>query len=54
MENLPEFISYKKLVVFGVVGVGKTTLTKSIEKGTFSEEITHSENRKFLYYNIII
>jgi GTPase SAR1 family protein len=54
MENLPEFVSYKKLVVFGAVGVGKTTLTKSIEKGTFSEEITHSENRKFLYYNIII
>ena len=54
MENSPEFISYKKLVVFGAVGVGKTTLTKSIEKGTFSEEITHSENRKFLYYNIII
>ena len=54
MENMPEFVSYKKLVVFGAVGVGKTTLTKSIEKGTFSEEITHSENRKFLYYNIII
>ena len=54
MENLPEFVSYKKLVVFGAVGVGKTTLTKSIEKGTFSEEITPSENRKFIYYNIII
>ena len=54
MENMPEFVSYKKLVVFGAVGVGKTTLTKSIEKGTFSEEITHSENRKFIYYNIII
>jgi len=44
MENSPEFISYKKLIVFGAEGVGKTTLTKSIEKGTFSEDITHSEN----------
>jgi GTPase SAR1 family protein len=54
MENLPEFISYKKLVVFGAVGVGKTTLTKSIEKGNFSEDITHSENRKFIHSNINI
>ena len=54
MENLPQYNSYKKLIVFGAIGVGKTTLTKSIEKGTFSEEITPSENRKFIYYNIII
>lgn len=54
MENSPEFISYKKLLVFGAEGVGKTTLTKSIEKGTFSEDITHSENRKFIYFIIYI
>ena len=54
MENSPDFISYKKLIVFGAVGVGKTTLTKSIEKGNFSEDITHSENCKFLHYNINI
>ncbi len=54
MENSPEFISYKKLIVFGAEGVGKTTLTKSIEKGTFSEDITHSENRKIIYFYIYI
>ncbi len=54
MENSPEFISYKKLVVFGAEGVGKTSLTKSIEKGNFSEDITHSESRKFMNYNINI
>ena len=54
MENSPEFVSYKKLVVFGAKGVGKTTLTKSIERGTFSEDINPSDYRKFIYYNIII
>ena len=53
MENSPEFVSYKKVVVFGAVGAGKTTLTKSIEKGVFQEE-SHSDNRKFIYLNIYI
>lgn len=43
MENSPEFISYKKLIIFGTESVGKTTLTKSIEKGVFTNE-THTEN----------
>ena len=45
MENTPEFISYKKLLIFGTESVGKTTLTKSIEKGTFTKE-SHTENGK--------
>ena len=49
MENLPQYNSYKKLIVFGAIGVGKTTLTKSIEKGKFIENITHSENHKFIH-----
>jgi GTPase SAR1 family protein len=45
MENSPEFVSYKKVIIFGAEGTGKTTLTKSIEKGSFTNE-THTENRK--------
>lgn len=37
MEKSPEYISYKKVLIFGAGGVGKTTLTKSIEIGAFSE-----------------
>jgi GTPase SAR1 family protein len=49
MEHSPEFVSYKKVIVFGAEGSGKTTLTKSIEKGSFSEE-THTENSKHNLY----
>ena len=43
MDNAPQFVSYKKLLIFGTEGVGKTTLTKSIEKGAFTNE-SHTEN----------
>lgn len=43
MENSPVFVSYKKVLVFGTEGVGKTSLTKSIEKGAFTNE-SHTEN----------
>jgi GTPase SAR1 family protein len=49
MENIPEFVSYKKVLIFGAEGTGKTTLTKSIEKGSFSEE-SHTENGKSYLY----
>ena len=45
MENSPEFVSYKKVIIFGAEGTGKTTLTKYIEKGKFTEE-SHTENCK--------
>ena len=44
MES-PEFVSYKKLLLFGTEGSGKTSLTKSFEKGTFTNE-AHSDNGK--------
>ena len=45
MDNSPEFVSYKKLLIFGAEGSGKTSLIKSFEKGTFTNE-THTENGK--------
>ena len=45
MESSPEFVSYKKVLVFGANGTGKSTLTKYIEKGSFSNEL-HTENGK--------
>ena len=46
MDNSAEFVSFKKVLVFGGVGTGKTSLTKMIERGQFQEE-THTENGKF-------
>ena len=43
MKDSTKFISYKKVLVFGATETGKTTLTKFIEKGVFTEE-THTEN----------
>ncbi len=38
MEKSKEYASFKKVLIFGAVGVGKTTLTNYIENDTFSEE----------------
>jgi GTPase SAR1 family protein len=40
-----EFASYKKLIVFGSEGTGKTSLSKRIERGSFTNE-THPGNGK--------
>ncbi len=45
MDKNSEFVSYKKLVIFGSEGSGKSTLTASIEKGVFSEQ-SHTDNGK--------
>ena len=40
-----EFISFKKVIIFGAEGSGKTTLSKVIETGTFSEQSPTSERK---------
>ena len=45
MEGSPEFVSYKKVLIFGSEGTGKTSLTKRIERGAFTNE-SHTENGK--------
>ena len=51
MKNAPEFVSYKKVIIFGTEDSGKTSLTKTFEKGSFTEE-THTDNGKLLKFII--
>ena len=51
MENSPEFISYKKVILFGAESSGKTSLAKMFEKGKFSDESPTQSGK--LKYNII-
>ena len=53
MEVSPEFASYKKVLIFGSKGSGKTSLTKRIERGNFSNE-SPTDNRKIKIYLILI
>jgi hypothetical protein len=46
MDNDPEFISYKKLLIFNSGDSGKTTLTEFFKKGFNFESETHTENGK--------
>ena len=48
MENPIKYASYQKLLIFGSEGSGKTSLTKRLEKGSFTEE-SHSENGKIFF-----
>ena len=38
MDKAQEFIAYKKLLIFGAIKSGKSSLTKSLENLSFSEE----------------
>ena len=40
-----EFASYKKLIIFGNKGSGKSSLVKRMERGSFTEE-NPTENGK--------
>ena len=40
-----EYFSYKKVIIFGAEGSGKSTLSKYLDTEKFSEE-THTENGK--------
>ena len=42
-ENSYEFISYRKMIIFGAEGTGKSSLTKRLETGLF-RDVEHTEN----------
>jgi GTPase SAR1 family protein len=48
-EEEIEYISYKKVIIFGVEGSGKSTLSKSLETGKFSEQ-THTYDSKYIQH----
>ena len=52
MKKEPEFISYKKIVIFGSERVGKSTLVSKMEGNSFSEEYILTEQGNFLSYNL--
>ena len=51
MEKIEEFLAFKKLLLFGSHSVGKTSLTKSLERGVSTEESQNIEGKKINYYN---
>ena len=48
MEDEIEYSSFKKVLIFGSKGSGKTSLVKRIEKGHFSEESPSDDGNIFL------
>ena len=51
MEGTAEFASFKKVIIFGSEGSGKTSLVKRIETGSFTNE-SHTETGKLKYIYI--
>lgn len=45
----PEFISYKKLVIFGTANTGKSTLVSKMEGNAFSDEYIQTEQRNIFH-----
>lgn len=41
-----EYASFKKLLIFGTKGVGKTSLAKSFDQNYFFEEVEPSKDSK--------
>ena len=45
METSSDFVSFKKVLVFGNEGAGKTSLTKKLENNLFENE-SHTQQSK--------
>ena len=46
MDHTTEFVSYKKILVFGAESTGKTTLTNRLIKGEFCEKSPPKDSDK--------
>ena len=52
MDKRIDFISYKKLLIFGTEQVGKTSLARSFQANNFLDD-TESSNKGNIFYLII-
>ena len=52
MDKRIDYISYKKLLIFGTAQVGKTSLAKTFQANNFSDDIETS-NKSNIFYLII-
>ena len=48
MDKTLEFVSYKKVIIFGAKGSGKTCLTTCLETGSFSEDLESNNGKIYL------
>ena len=53
METSSNFVSYKKVLVFGSEGTGKTSLTKKLEQDLFENESHTKDGKIKLIINIL-
>jgi GTPase SAR1 family protein len=53
MDKPQEFLSYKKVIIFGAPKSGKTSLTKSLEGLPFSEDYEPDEGNSLFILNFI-
>lgn len=49
MENKAEFVSYKKVIIFGSQASGKSSLTSRLERGSFSTENPTEDGNIFFF-----
>ena len=53
-KNKPDFVSYKKLVIFGTKKTGKTTMVSKMEGKPFSDEYIETEQSNIFFLNLFI
>ena len=49
METNEGFTSYRKVLLFGAKGVGKTSLSQRLKMGKFVDNIPQTEDGKLIY-----
>ena len=54
MDEKLKFILFKKLLIFGCQGVGKTSLSSVLSFGTFKEEESSKNGNYIFLFNIFI
>ena len=46
-QDKPNYVSYKKVLLFGSESSGKTSFVERIKTGEFKENITHTPNGNY-------